>query len=166
MGFVLLNKSKLFHIDPVVEKRIHPEALKLLTDWENLELLILPTKLTATDAYGYLNDNERAEFKSRIDQIGEGLKPCMDVGDKVPLYDVYIGDILLKNGIISDFRRTSREPLFSLKSLLEKASKRKLEKQRREAEEAREETKKREEEKRKTEEAIASSTSLGGGVFV
>ncbi len=95
-------ESRIFSIDPEVEKGIHPEALKVLSNWENLELLMLPTKLTATDAYGHLNDNERAEFKHYVGQIAEGLKTCMDIGDKVPLYDVYFGDVFFQEGIISE----------------------------------------------------------------
>jgi len=115
---------------------------------------MLPTKLTATDAYGHLNDNERTEFKSCIDQIAEGLKTCMDIGDKVPLYDVHFGDVFFQRGIISEFRRKSWFPLFSLKLLLEKACSRKLEKERREVEEAREK-KRREEEQERQEAAKA-----------
>ena len=147
-------ESKIFSIDPEAEKRIHPEALKVLTNWEKFELLMLQAEITAADIDGYLEDNEKAELQRCVNQIWEGLKTCMDIGDKVTLYDVYIGDIFLKNGIISDFQRTSRFPLFSLKSLLEKACGRKLEKERREAEEAREK-KRREEEQERQEAAKA-----------
>lgn len=145
-------ESKIFSIDPEAEKRIHPEALKVLTNWEKFELLMLQAEITGADINEYLEDNDKAEFQHCVNQLWEGLKTCMDVGDKVPLYDVYIGDIFLKNGIISDFQRTSLLPLFSLKLLLKKASDQKLkkvrEKERREAEEAREKQKKEEEQER------------------
>lgn len=147
-------ESKIFSIDPEVKKRIHLEALKVLTNWEKFDLLMLQTELTGADINEYLEDNDKVEFQHCVNQIWEGLKTCMDVGDGVTLYDVYIGGIFLKNGIISEFQRTSWFPLFSLKLLLEKACRRKLEKERREAEEAREK-KRREEEQERQEAAKA-----------
>ena len=151
---MMAYESKIFSIDPEVEKRIHPEALRVLTNWEKFELLMLQAEITAADIHGYLKDNEKVELQRCVSQIWEGLKTCMDIRDKVTPYDVYIGDIFLKNGIISDFQRTSRFPLFSIKSLLEKACGRRLENERREAEEAREK-KRREEEQERQEAAKA-----------
>jgi hypothetical protein len=148
---MMAYESKIFSIDPAIEKRIHPEALKVLTNWEKFELSTLQAEVTAADIDEHLEDNERAEFKRCVDRIWEGLKTCVDVGDKVPLYDVYVGDIFLKKGVISEFQRTSLLPLFSIKLLLEEACRQKLEKERREAEQARE--KKRREEKQERQEA-------------
>jgi len=155
---MMAYKSNIFIIDPEVEKRIHPEALRVLSNWEEVELGMLQTELTAADIDEYLEDNEKAEFQRCMNQIWDGLKTCMDVGDGVTLYDVYIGDIFLTKGIISQFQRTSLVPLFSLKLLLKKACDQKLkkvrEKERQEAEEAREKQRREEEEeKRKSEEA-------------
>jgi len=147
-------ESKIFYIDPAIEKRIHPEAFKVLTNWEKFDLLMLQAELTAADIDEHLEDNEKAKFQRCMNQIWEGLESCMDVGDGVTLYDVYIGDIFLKKGIISQFQRTSLLPLCSIKLLLEKAWRQKLEKGKQEAEQAREE-KRREEEKERQEAAKA-----------
>jgi hypothetical protein len=145
---VMAYESKIFSIDPDIEKRIHPDALRVLMNWEKLELSTLQAEVAADDIDEHLKDDEKAEFKRCVGRIGEILKTCMDVGNKVPLYDVYIGDIFLKNGIISDFQRISLLPLFFLKLLLEKVCSRKLEKERREAEEAREKKRREEEQER------------------
>ena len=137
---------------PDDEKRIHPEALSVLTNWEKYELPVLQTELTAADIGEYLEGSERVEFHRCVNQIWEGLKTCTDVEDGVTLYDVYLGDTFIKRGIISEFQRTSFVPLSSLKLLLRRACDQKLRKtreaERREREEATEKQRREEEQER------------------
>lgn len=118
---------------PEIEKRIHPRALEHFRKFQaDVRLEVPLEELNNDDLNTFLLDYEKPEFQLDMNQITDGLRTCMDIGD---------GDSHDNQTKLLLFRLHTIIPMFSIKRLLKKVYDRKVKS-------LREEQKKREEEER------------------
>ena len=150
--------GKLFIISDEFEKKLHPEARKVFHGWNtDFQRQVQLTELNDDDIK-YLSGNDRIRLK-RILEIPSCLDKCVDIKDGDKLYDVYIDDIFLSQGVVSQLRRDLSYIEFDIVPPLKKiyegrAAKAKeeegkrVEEEKRKVAKAEEEQRKREEEER------------------
>jgi len=157
--------AELFVISPAFEKKLHPEARRIFHDWvADIQRQVQLDEVTDDDL-NFLPDNDKIKLKTSVLKIPECLNKCTGIKDGDKLYDIYIGDIFLARGVISELERDlvlirwDIEPLLRkiyLARLAKAKEELRREEEKRKLAEAREIERKRkegEEEKRKVEEA-------------
>ncbi len=94
----------LFVISDEFEKKLHPEARKLIHEWiTDVQRQVLLDEVN-NDDLKYLSAADIIKLK-RIYEVSECLNKCVDIKDGDKLYDVYFGDIVFSKGVISQLRR-------------------------------------------------------------
>ena len=96
--------SELFVISDEFEKKLHPEARKLINEWiADVQRQVQLDKVN-NDDLKFLSTADIIKLK-RIYEVSECLNKCVDIKDRDKLYDVYFGDIFLSKGVISQLKR-------------------------------------------------------------
>ncbi len=149
--------SELFVISDEFEKKLHPEARKLIHEWiANFQCQVQLDEVN-NDDLKFLSAADIIKLK-RIYEVSECLNKCVGIKDGDKLYDVYFGDIILSKGAISQLKRDLLNIEFDivppLKKIYEGRVAKTKKEERKKVEEAREEQRKREgEERQQTEKA-------------
>ena len=113
-----------------IEKRIHPRALEHFRKFQADAQFEVPLEeLNNDDLDRYLKDAEKPEFQRYMNQIKDGLRTCVDIGD---------GDSLDNQTKLLLFEVHTIIPMLSIRQSLKKVYDRKVKN-------LREEQKKREE---------------------
>lgn len=150
--------GELFVISDEFEKKLHPEARKLIHEWiANVQRQVQLDEVN-NDDLKFLSAADIIKLK-RIYEVSECLNKCKDIKDGDKLYDVYFGDIFFSKGIISQLKRDLLNIEFDIVPPLKKIcegrvakakeeERKRAEEEKRKAEKAEEEQRKREEEER------------------
>jgi len=96
--------AEIFSLKPEDEKKLHPYALKRLSDWradilhEVPQLQQLDIDEITADANAFQNTAEKAKASKCKAELGEWLKSCMAIGDNYSPYpyDTNVIDAMLQ----------------------------------------------------------------------
>lgn len=96
--------AEMFALEPDVEKRVHPHALKRLKEWKADIIREVPHIERAsmdelnTDVNKYLSDEEKIKFRKSQNKIEDWLKKCFDIGSGYSdyPYTTYIIDPMIE----------------------------------------------------------------------
>jgi len=150
--------GEFFVISDEFEKKLHPEARKLIHEWIADVQRQVQLDEVNNDDLKFLSAADIIKLK-RIYEVSECLNKCKDIKDGDKLYDVYFGDIFFSKGVISQLKRDLLNIEFDIVPPLKKIcegrvakakeeERKRAEEEKRKAEKAEEEQRKREEEER------------------
>ncbi len=76
--------SEILTVEPEgIEKRIHPRALRHFRKFQaDVRLAVPLEEITEADLNNHLRDDKKPEFQRDMNQITDGLRTCMDIGDE------------------------------------------------------------------------------------
>jgi hypothetical protein len=96
--------GKLIVLSDELEEKLHPEAREVFHNWnDGVQRQVQIVELNDDDLK-YLSVVDIIKLK-RIYEVSECLNKCVDIKDGDKLYDMYIGDIFFRRGVISQLRR-------------------------------------------------------------